>query len=128
VTVPDTAASQLTLTTPVVVRLRNPLELRALASSPVLPLHAGRDFERTDRILIRFAAPGGSGAVTFEAVLLDRRGKKLTTLTVAPDASRGGHQIDLPLSSIARGEYVIAIEARRGDERTEAHVAFRVVR
>jgi VWFA-related protein len=128
VTVPDTAASPLTLTTPVVVRLRNPLELRALATSPVLPLHAGRDFERTDRILIRFAARGGPGAVTFDAVLLDRRGKKLTTLTVAPDASRGGHQIDLPLSSIARGEYVIAIEARRGDERAETHLAFRVLR
>ena len=126
--VPDAAALNLRLTTPVVVRVRNPLELRALASSAALPVHAGRDFERTDRILLRFAPQGGHGGVELEAAILDRRGKRLTPLPVTPDASRGGYQIDLPLSSVARGEYVIAIEARRGDERAEAHVAFRVVR
>jgi hypothetical protein len=36
--------------------------------------------------------------------------------------------VDVPLGSIARGEFIVSIEASRGDDRAEALVAFRVVR
>ncbi len=125
--VPDPAAATLRLTTPVVVRARNPLEWRTMAAAAEPPVHAGRDFDRTDRVLVRFAVQG-SGEVSLEAALLDKRGVRLSALPVQADLARGGHQIDLPLASIARGEYVVAIGARRGEQRAEAHLAFRIVR
>ena len=127
-TVPDPASAPLALTTPVVVRARNARELREHAAASHLPIHAGRDFERTDRVLVRFGVHGSDADVGTRASLLSRRGASLVELPVQRVGARGGLQIDLPLSSIARGEYVIAIEARRGEERAEAQVAFRIVR
>jgi hypothetical protein len=55
-------------------------------------------------------------------------GKAITaTLPIAPLAGRAGfYQIDLPLQSVAPGDYVIAIEASKGTERAETFVAIRV--
>jgi hypothetical protein len=91
-------------------------------------VHAGRDFDRTDRLLVRVATTAGTGDVRVSATLLSRAGVKLIDLPVAADPTRGGYAIDLPLSSIARGEYVLSIEAHRDGERAEALVAFRVAR
>jgi VWFA-related protein len=126
--VPDGASSPLALTTPAIVRLRTARDLREHAAAAQPPIHAGRDFERTDRMLVRFGVHGSDAGVTARAWLLDRRGASLVELPVGRDEGRGGLQIDLPLSNIARGEYVIAIEANRGAERADAHVAFRIVR
>jgi VWFA-related protein len=128
VLVPDSSALPFAVTAPAIVRVRNALEMRAFDSTPEPHLFAGRDFERTDRLLIRFATQGADGGTTVNASILDRRGAKLLDLPVAATATRGGYQIDLPLGAIARGEYVIAIDARRGEERAEAHVPFRIVR
>lgn len=126
IVVPDPDAG-LVLPPPVIARARGPLERRAQAEAVALPVHAGREFERTDRLLVRVLPHPGDG-VAVEAWLLDRRGARLVTLTAAPDPARGGHTIDLPLGGVARGEYVLAIDARREDARAEAHVAFRVVK
>jgi VWFA-related protein len=128
VLVPDVSAAPFAVTAPAIIRARNALELRAIGSASEPPLFAGRDFERTDRLLIRFAIHGAAGATTVNASILDRRGAKLLDLPVAADATGGGYQIDLPLGAIARGEYVIAIDARSGAEHAGAHVAFRIVR
>ena len=37
-----------------------------------------------------------------------------------------GYEIDLPIGSIARGEYVIAIEASHGADQAKSLVSFRV--
>jgi hypothetical protein len=81
-------------------------------------------------MLVRFGIQGAGEAdsVTTRASLLDRRGAPLVELPVVRDAARGGIQLDLPLSNIARGEYVIAIEAHRAEQKAEAHLAFRIVR
>jgi VWFA-related protein len=128
VVLPDSPS--LALTTPVVVRSRNARELRVNAATTAPPVHAGRDFEHTDRMLVRFGIQGtGEGeGVTTRASLLDRRGAPLVELPVVRDAVRGGFYVDLPLSNIARGEYVIAIEASRAEQKAEAHLAFRIVR
>lgn len=128
VLVPDSSALPFAVTTPAIIRARNALERRAVDSAPDPPLFAGRDFERTDRLLIRFAIQRAASEATVHAAILDRRGAKLLDLPVVPNASRGGYQIDLPLGAIARGEYVIAIDARRGEEHADAHVPFRIVR
>jgi VWFA-related protein len=127
-TIPAPDSSPLSLTTPAIVRSRNARELRENSAAATPPVHAGRDFERTDRVLVRFGVPGDDEGLRTKASLLDRRGTPLVELPVARDAARGGFQIDLPLSNIARGEYVIVIEASRADQKAEAHVAFRIVR
>jgi hypothetical protein len=127
-TISAPASSSLALTTPAVVRSRNARELRENEAAANPPVHAGRDFDRTDRVLVRFAVQGSAAGVTPRARLLDRRGVPLVELPVARDTARSGFRIDLPVSNIARGEYVIAIEASRAEQKAEAHIAFRVVR
>ena len=38
-----------------------------------------------------------------------------------------GYQIELPLTSIARGDYLVAVAAAHGEERTRALVPLRVM-
>ena len=92
------------------------------------PVYAGRDFDRRDRLVVRFATyrPLENGRVS--ATLMSRAGVKLVDLPVAADPERSGYQIDLPLFSVARGEYFLSIEATRDGERAETLFAFRVVR
>lgn len=124
--VPDFAAAPLSIASPVVFRGRTPLELRAIQASPDPPPFAGRQFERTDRIIVRFTMVGPSaGDATVTADLLSRRGAKLATLPLKNVAGRG-YELDLPIGSIARGEYVIAIEASRGADQARTLVSFRV--
>jgi hypothetical protein len=128
VPVPDASARALALSTPVVYRARNPSELRAITAGPNAPVYAGRDFDRTDRMLVSFGTFGAFEGGRSTAVLMTRTGTKLADLPVQPDPRRGGYLIEVPLSSIARGEFVVSIEATRGDERAQALVAMRIVR
>jgi hypothetical protein len=124
--VPDFATSPLTIASPVVFRGRTPLELRAIQADPDPLPFAGRQFERTDRIVVRFAVVGSAAAdATVTANLLGRRGAQLATLPLKTVPGRG-YEIDLPIASIARGEYVIAIEASRGTDQAKTLVSFRV--
>jgi VWFA-related protein len=127
VVVPDASGPALGLTTPVVYRVRSAADMRA-AKSEHPPVHAGRDFDRIDRLLVRFATYRTLVDGQVFAALLSRAGAKLVDLPVAADPEGRGFTIDLPMFSIARGEYILSIEARRDGERAEALVAFRVVR
>jgi len=127
VEVPDASAPALALTTPVVSRVRNVTDLRAgMSEKP--PVYAGRDFARTDRLLVRFGTYRALEDGRVSARLMSRAGAKLVDLPVAADPARSVYTIDLPLFSIARGEYILSIEATREGERAEALVAFRVLR
>jgi VWFA-related protein len=127
VAVPESAGPALALTTPVVHRVRTPAEMRT-AMSELPQVYAGRDFDRTDRLLVRFGTHTRAEGVRVSATLVSRAGAKLVDLPVAADPARAGYAIDFPLFSIARGEYILSIEASREGERAEALVAFRVVR
>jgi VWFA-related protein len=127
VEVPDSRAPALALATPVVSRVRNVADMRA-AMSELPPVYAGRDFVRTDRLMVRFATSRAIEGGRVSAMVLSRAGVKLVDLPVAADPARGGYTIDLPLFSIARGEYILSIEVSRDGERAEALVAFRVLR
>jgi VWFA-related protein len=122
--VPDPASPGLALSTPVVSRARTLKESR----EPRLPVYAGRDFARTDRVMIRFAVAGGSQEPTdLSAGLLTKGGTRLAALDVRPEGTGGMYLIDLPLTSIAPGAFIVSIEASRGAERAAALVAFRVI-
>jgi VWFA-related protein len=124
--VPDFARAPISITSPIVFRGRTPLELRAIQAEPDPPPFAGRQFERTDRIIVRFSVVGASAAdATVTANLLGRRGAQLAALPLKTVPGRG-YEIDLPIGSIARGEYVIAIDASHGADQARALVSFRV--
>ena len=123
------AADALTFSTPAVYRSRSPAELRAIQGSETAPLYAGREFVRTDRLVIRTSIHGGLAAsAKVSARLIDRRGATLVLLPVRPSSAGTGFELDLPLTSIAAGEFAVAFEAASGDTRTEALVAFKVLR
>lgn len=128
VQVPDFAGAPISLSSPIVLRARNPLELRTLrATADALP-YAGREFSRTDRLFVRFAVHGaGASAAMVTARLLNKSGAALSTLNVTAGASPGdGFEIDLPLASVARGDYLIEIVAAAGDDRARELVPMRV--
>ena len=90
VEVPDSSAPALGLTTPVVYRVKNPSDMRAVMSeSP--PVYAGRDFLRTDRLMVRFATYRAIEGGRVSATLLSRAGVKLVDLPAAADPARSGY-------------------------------------
>jgi VWFA-related protein len=109
--VPD-FSKPLSIGTPVLYRGRTPIELRSVQSGDAAP-YAGRQFERTDRIIVRFDVFGTAAAdATITVTLLSRQGAKLATMPLAKTAT--GYQIDLPIGSVGRGEYVFEIGASHG--------------
>ena len=90
---------------------------------------AGREFVRTDRVFVRFAVYGSAaGRASVSAQLTSRVGAPLLALPVTPlTDGEAKYQIDLPLASNARGDYLIAVEATYGDEKARMLVPLRVV-
>jgi hypothetical protein len=127
VSIPDLAQPKLTLSSPAAILARNAAELKAVAAASV-PF-AGREFSRTDRVFVRFELYGAAAAdAVVTARLLSRTGAELRTLTVsAPRVGLDAYEIDVPLASLARGDFLIAIAAEAGDDRAEALFPLRVV-
>jgi VWFA-related protein len=122
--VPDFKAA-VAVTTPVVYRARTPLELRTLLAATDPSPYAGRQFDRTDRVLVRFSVLGsGAGDATVTAHLLGKTGRALATLPLK--SAQNGYELDLPLGSIAHGDYVIAFEVSHGADQVRQLVPFRV--
>jgi hypothetical protein len=109
----------------VLYRARTPLELRALLAATDPSPYAGRQFARTDRVLVRFAVLGpGAPDATVAAHLLGKTGRALATLPLK--AVPNGYELDLPIGSIAHGDYVIAFEVSHGADQARQLVPFRV--
>ena len=127
--VPDPSKTVLALGTPVVSRARNASEFRAASSAPVSPAFAGRDFSREDRLLVR-VIPYGSEAANAQvsAQLLGIRGDSLLELPVHTTEDGKSFELDLPLRTLAAGEFLIALIARSPSERVETLVPLRIGR
>jgi len=122
--VPDFATAPLSIGTPVLFRARTPIELRSIQAGGAAPF-AGRQFDRTDRVIVHFDVFGAAAAdATVTVALLNRQGAKLAAMPLRKiDA---GYEIDLPIGSIARGEYVFEIAASHGADQARALLSFRV--
>ena len=115
------------LGTPEVLRARNAREFRSLETDSAVPV-ASREFSRTERLLIRFAAYAPAGArPAVSARLLSRMGQPMRDLPVVPAADAGAENaIDLPLAGLAAGDYIVEVEAASAAGDAKDRVAFRV--
>jgi hypothetical protein len=116
----------LSLSTPEVFRGRTLPEWQALAKDANAIPVIERDFRRTDRLLLRVGAQSASGTPVLTARMLNREGGEMSTLPVT-DAGFGGlSHIDVPLSPLPPGDFLIEVIAKDGAEQASTLVAFRV--
>jgi hypothetical protein len=126
----DPAAAPLSISTPLVFRMQNALEYRTFATNPAPLPHAGREFVPSDRLIVRFAVQGAAAPqATLETSLVNKQGKPVAPLTATrskDDPAR--YEIDLPLATVVRGDFLISITATGGEQRVRALVPFRMLR
>lgn len=125
---PEAKSDSLAVEMPLVWRVRRAADLQAvLSTTPPVPV-LEREFVRGDRLIIRVDVSGTrSSAAALTARLLGRGGVRLIDVPAArPSADAAQWRIDLPLNSIARGDYVIGIEATSGETRAAAYVPIRI--
>ncbi len=129
ITVPDLTSPDVRVATPRVFVARTAREYQQLKAEATPTPTALREFRRADRLVVRFNAAGKpEGPVSLAARLLNKQGQKMTDLPVnASDVVAQG-QVDLPLSSLAVGDYVLEVSASpEGQQPSTELVAFRVV-
>lgn len=121
--VPMFSPADPSVSTPWLVLARSPQEFRGIVSSSEdgTPTTL-REFRRTDRVLARIRSyPAG---LDVAARLLSRNGSALATLTMKTVNGRG--ETELPLASLATGEYILELSAR-SVQGPPQFVAFRMV-
>ena len=113
--------------TPEVLSARSAREYRALdADRGAVPV-ATRDFSREERLLIRVPVYGRDPSIGVTAALANKIGGTMRALTATPIPGTWLYEIDLPLASLAAGEYTIQIAATGATGNARDAVAFRVV-
>lgn len=130
VTVPDFTGPQVRLSTLEVLRASTAREFQAVSRDPQAIPAAGREFRRTERLLIRFSALGpGSEAPETTARLLNRRGDPMSDLTVEAVAGDVADrwQVQLPLAGLPAGEYIVEVKSTAAGEEAKQLLGFRVV-
>jgi len=128
VAVPDLTAPQITFGTPAVFRGRTVPEYQRLKTDPQALPTAAREFSRTERVFIRVPAYApGTAAPVVTAKLLNRTGQPMGDLTVSNAANRvDAKDVELTLSSMPPGEYVVEITATGQGEPVKELVGFRL--
>jgi hypothetical protein len=116
----------LTVSTPEVFRGRTLPEWQALATDQKAMPVIEREFRRTDRLLIRVGAQSAGGTPVLTARMLNRDGGEMSALPVTPAGFGALSHIDVPLSALPAGEFLIEVIAKDGAEQASALVAFRV--
>ena len=126
--VPDFTTPQISMSTPRLYRARTLPELRAITADANAVPAAGREFARTDRVLIRFSAYGpGSERPEATAVLLNRGGTKMSDVPVTVSAVAGTtHEIMLTLAAIPAGEYLVEVTAKGTNGEAKQLIPLRV--
>jgi VWFA-related protein len=125
VNVPDYTTPQLSFGTPRLFRARTPRDVQAIKADPAAPPTVDRTFNRSERLVVRIDAyaPGAAPLVT--ARLLNRTGAAMTDVAVQTPPA-GGSELELPLASLAAGEYLLELNAKADSGTAQQVVAFRV--
>ncbi len=129
ISVPDPASSGVWISSPAIIRTSNALELRAAKREPSVTPSASREFERNERLLIRFSVNGANASQALvNARLLNHRGAFLTKLPIGRRPAGTQSEIDLVLTSLTRGDFLVSIQATHGGDLAEAIVPLRILR
>lgn len=123
-TVPDFAGATLAVGSPMFLRARATAAFQALRRGEAGTPTPDREFRQTDLIVVRAPVTGGEAEVAAE--VLTREGKALATLPAT--AVAGQYQVDLPVRSLALGEYVLRFTATRAGTTAVATAGFALVR
>jgi hypothetical protein len=128
ITIPDLTSPQFLLGTPELFRARTVRDFQQLKADADAVPTVGRDFSRTERVLVRVSAYApGSAPPMLKARLLNRAGQPMMDLPVTPaPASTAPAQIELPMSNLPPGDYIIEISAGADGEGAKELVGFRV--
>jgi VWFA-related protein len=126
--IPNLYASGVIITTPEILRSRTARQFRELtAEHDAVPTPA-RDFNRSERLLIRVHAYGpGEASPQVNATLVNAIGQRLHALERVTEGPNGMVQFDLPLAALARGSYSIEIAAAAGASRTSQMIPIHVI-
>ena len=113
------------MSTPRLYRARTLPELRTITADPNAVPAAGREFSRTDRVLIRFSAYGPGASVPRRQPCCSIAAvRRYLTCPITPSAVAGTtHEITLGLRPIPAGEYLVEVTAKgacRRDEDTDS--------
>ena len=129
ITVPDLAAAQTAIGTPAIYRARTVRELEDLKTDVDAVPAVTREFNRTDRLLIRVPVYGPGGAApTLTARVLNRAGEPMFDLPLAaPPGAASDALIELLPSRLASGDYIIEIAASGEGGEARELIGFRVV-
>lgn len=128
ITVPDYTQVQVALGTPRFYRGRTARDLQTIRADANAQPAVTREFSRTERLLIQVEAYAPGGTVpAVSARLLNRTGTPMSTFTIQ-QTSAGAFETELPLSSLAAGEYLIEFTAKTDAGTAQDTVAFRVGR
>jgi VWFA-related protein len=126
VTVPDYAKTDVSLGTPRVFRARTAREMMLLRNNLDAPPIANREFSRGERLLIRVEAYSSAGTKPdVTAKLLNRDGHAMADVPVQA-ADGKPFQIDLPLASLAPGDYILELDAKGGSASAQQMVGFKI--
>jgi VWFA-related protein len=127
IAIPDLSAPTVLLSTPAVYRARTAVDLQAILHDPAAVPAVAREFRRTERIVVRANAYGpGTEVPGVTARLLNRAGTAMQDLPVTLAQDTGQVQLDLPLASIAPGEYLIDLRAKGAAGEAKQLIAFKV--
>jgi hypothetical protein len=127
-TVPDYTQVEVSLSTPRLYGARTAREIQQVRANPATVPAVHREFSRTERLLVRLEAYAPGGLVpTITGKLLNRAGTSMADLAFKA-AADGLFDTELPLSSLAAGEYLIELTAKTESGTAQETIAFRVGR
>jgi VWFA-related protein len=127
--VPDLTSADVAIATPELFRARTVREFQQLKADPQARPTAAREFSRAERLFLRiFAYGSGASAPALTARLLNRTGQSMVELPVTPAGNGDGaaHDIDLALSALPPGEYVVEVTAAGPAAPVKELVGFRI--
>ena len=125
---PDYNAAGVTIGTPQLFRARTARDIAVLRADAAARPVAARDFSRTERLLLRFAAWGPAGAApVVKARLLNMRGEFVADLPAPSLLPDGGFELELPLAPYAPNDYLIELKAGEGAEGGRVLTALRIL-
>jgi VWFA-related protein len=127
VNVPDLSGATLAIASPTFVRGRTTVAYQGLRKGEPGPPSPDREFRTSDLLVVRAAVPStGNNPPQVTAEILTRQGKALAKWPASYVA--GLAQIELPVRSLALGEYVLRFTAALDGETAVATAGFAIVR